>query len=56
MNVKGSAIAGNSGIFLSGDAASTPEIRDNSVQLTVTSPPFLNIVQYSKDNWLQVLV
>ena len=45
--------AGESGIFLSGAAASTPEIRDNSVQLTVTSPPFLNIVQYSKDNWLR---
>lgn len=45
--------AGNEGIFLTGDAASTPEIRDNSVQLTVTSPPFLNIVQYSKDNWLR---
>jgi hypothetical protein len=46
-------IAGNSGVFLSGDARDTPEIRDNSVQLTVTSPPFLNIVQYSKDNWLR---
>ena len=45
--------AGNSGVFLTGDAASTPEIRDNSIQLTVTSPPFLNIVQYSKDNWLR---
>lgn len=45
--------AGRSGIFLTGDAASTPEIRDNSVQLTVTSPPFLNIVQYRKDNWLR---
>jgi hypothetical protein len=45
--------AGSSGMFLTGDAASTPEIRDNSVQLTVTSPPFLNIVQYSKDNWLR---
>ena len=45
--------AGNSGVFLTGDAASTPEIRNNSVQLTVTSPPFLNIVQYSKDNWLR---
>ena len=45
--------AGNSGVFLSGDARMTPEIRDDSVQLTVTSPPFLNIVQYSKDNWLR---
>jgi hypothetical protein len=23
------------------------------VQLTVTSPPFLNVVQYAKDNWLR---
>ncbi len=26
---------------------------DESIDLTVTSPPFLNIVQYSKDNWLR---
>ncbi len=26
---------------------------NESVDLTVTSPPFLNIVQYSKDNWLR---
>lgn len=45
--------AGSNGIFLSCDASGTPEIRDSSVQLTVTSPPFLNIVQYSKDNWLR---
>jgi hypothetical protein len=23
------------------------------VQLTVTSPPFLNVVQYTKDNWMR---
>ncbi len=28
-------------------------IPENSVDLTVTSPPFLNIVQYAKDNWLR---
>lgn len=28
-------------------------IGENSIDLTVTSPPFLNIVQYSKDNWLR---
>ncbi|MEM3504452.1 MAG: DNA methyltransferase [Nitrososphaeria archaeon] len=28
-------------------------IEDESIDLTVTSPPFLNIVQYSKDNWLR---
>lgn len=45
--------AGRTALFLQGDAGSTPEIRSGSVRLTVTSPPFLNIVQYSKDNWLR---
>lgn len=40
-------------LFLTGDARHTPEIRDGSVQLTVTSPPFLDVVQYSSDNWLR---
>ena len=39
--------------FYRGSAALTPGIPDNSVQLTVTSPPFLNVVQYAKDNWLR---
>jgi DNA modification methylase len=40
-------------LFLEGPAGQTPGIADNSVQLTVTSPPFLNVVQYAKDNWLR---
>ncbi len=28
-------------------------IPEGSVDLTVTSPPFLNVVQYAKDNWLR---
>jgi hypothetical protein len=40
-------------IFVEKDASSTPEIKSDSVNLTVTSPPFLDIVQYSKDNWLR---
>lgn len=39
--------------FLQGPAAATAGIADDSVQLTVTSPPFLNVVQYAKDNWLR---
>jgi hypothetical protein len=39
--------------FLQESAASTRAIRDRSVQLTVTSPPFLDVVQYAKDNWLR---
>jgi len=31
----------------------TPEIPDQSVSLTVTSPPFLDIVNYEGDNWLR---
>jgi hypothetical protein len=34
-------------------AAQTPGIRSGSVALVVTSPPFLNIVQYATDNWLR---
>lgn len=31
----------------------TPQIASNSVDLVVTSPPFLDIVQYAADNWLR---
>jgi hypothetical protein len=34
-------------------AQSTPAIKSGSVQLVVTSPPFLDIVQYAEDNWLR---
>ena len=30
-----------------------PEIADESVDLVVTSPPFLDVVQYAADNWLR---
>ncbi len=42
-----------SAIFLETDARHTEAIPAASVQLTVTSPPFLDIVQYSQDNWLR---
>jgi hypothetical protein len=45
--------AGKNARLLTGDARLTPEIPDASVQLTVTSPPFLDIVQYREDNWLR---
>lgn len=38
---------------LTEDASETSAIEDDSVDLTVTSPPFLNVVQYSTDNWLR---
>ena len=34
-------------------AASTPEIPSRSVALVVTSPPFLDVVNYEQDNWLR---
>jgi len=45
--------AGKRAHFLTCDARKTLKIPDSSVQLTVTSPPFLDIVQYRDDNWLR---
>jgi hypothetical protein len=39
--------------FLTRNARATPELADGTVQLTVTSPPFLDVVQYAADNWLR---
>ncbi len=39
--------------FLTGDARATPQIAADSVALTVTSPPFLDVVDYAGDNWLR---
>jgi hypothetical protein len=47
------AAAAGSARFLTGDARRTPELADGSVALTVTSPPFLDVVQYAADNWLR---
>jgi DNA modification methylase len=40
-------------IILCNDARFTNLIKSESIDLIVTSPPFLNVVQYSKDNWLR---
>ena len=39
--------------FYNTDAGNITEIKDETISLTVTSPPFLNIVQYAQDNWLR---
>jgi len=39
--------------FYNEDARFTNEIKNNSIQLVVTSPPFLDIVNYAEDNWLR---
>lgn len=36
-----------------GEAWSSPGIPDGSIDLVITSPPFLDIVHYAADNWLR---
>ena len=45
--------ASNQAQFLTQPAHSIPEIASNSVALVVTSPPFLDVVNYAQDNWLR---
>jgi hypothetical protein len=45
--------AGKTARFLTSDARETKAIVGNTVQLTVTSPPFLDVVDYVQDNWLR---
>jgi tRNA G10 N-methylase Trm11 len=40
-------------LFLTNTADQTPEIKSDSVSLIVTSPPFLDVVDYKDDNWLR---
>lgn len=40
-------------LFTNSPANATSTLPANSVSLVVTSPPFLNIVQYAADNWLR---
>ena len=39
--------------LLQGRAEMTGEIDGDSIDLVVTSPPFMNVVDYAKDNWLR---
>lgn len=41
-------------VLLTESADNTPQIPDESVDLVVTSPPFLDIVDYEQDNWLRM--
>jgi len=45
--------AASDAVLLTRSADHTPEIRNNSVDLIVTSPPFLDVVDYATDNWLR---
>jgi hypothetical protein len=40
-------------VLLTGPAERTPGLGDGSVDLIVTSPPFLDVVDYDGDNWLR---
>lgn len=40
-------------LLLNQAARATPQIRSDSVALVVTSPPFLDVVDYAGDNWLR---
>ena len=40
-------------VLLTGPAERTPGLADGSVDLIVTSPPFLDVVDYAGDNWLR---
>lgn len=39
--------------FLTGDSRSLRELPDGQVSLAVTSPPFLNVYDYARINWLR---
>jgi DNA methylase len=45
--------AASDAVLLTRSADHTPEIKSNSVDLIVTSPPFLDVVDYATDNWLR---
>lgn len=40
-------------LFAASPAEHSPAIADASVDLVVTSPPFLDVVQYATDNWMR---
>ncbi len=42
-----------SALLMCEDAGRTPMLADESVDMVITSPPFLNTVQYAQDNWLR---
>jgi DNA modification methylase len=40
-------------IFLNNDAQNTSEIQNESIDLIITSPPFLDVINYKQDNWMR---
>lgn len=44
---------GPGALLLTAPASDTPALESGSVSLVVTSPPFLNVIDYATDNWLR---
>jgi DNA modification methylase len=45
--------AASNAVLLTRSSDRTSEIKDDSVDFVVTSPPFLDVVDYAADNWLR---
>ena len=52
-NDSGQVVGGMLGILSTTDSKKASEIPDDSASLVVTSPPFLDVVDYQGDNWLR---
>ncbi len=46
-------VASGTALIITGTSDSTPGIESDSISLVVTSPPFLDVVDYQTDNWLR---
>lgn len=40
-------------VFITGSCENTPGLETGSIDLIITSPPFLDVVDYAGDNWLR---
>ncbi len=47
------SVVSPSSLLLTAPASRTPAIPSGSIDLVVTSPPFLDVVDYATDNWLR---
>ena len=47
------ASVADAALLVTSASSGTPQIPSGSVSLVVTSPPFLDVVQYDADNWLR---
>ncbi|MBI3887082.1 MAG: site-specific DNA-methyltransferase [Opitutae bacterium] len=48
-----SQLSASASLLLTQSCESTPQLGSDSVDLVVTSPPFLDTVDYAQDNWLR---